>query len=327
MEDGIIVSRGMHVREQPKVSIIMPAYNTAQFIVEALQSVLAQTYADFEAVVVNDGSPDTEELEKALAPYRDRIVYVVQKNKRAAGARNTGIRLARGEYLAFLDSDDSLTPDALAAQMRKFDEDPQLDMVYADSRLVGEAPGSGKTCMEQCPSYGPVTFASLVDERTQVCIVGAVARKAIVEKMGLFDESLRSWDDYDMWLRIAHAGGRISYHQTVIGNSRVGRPGSLGASELALGESVMKILSGLERKLALSDAEQALVRRRIAFHQAHYDRVMARMYLHQGDYGNAAASLAKANSFFKTPRMGLALLLMKASPKLVRMISLARNPH
>ena len=180
--------------------------------------------------------------------------------------------------------------------------------------------------MEVCPSHGTVTFENLVTEQTQVLIVCAVVRKEIIEKAGFFDESLRSWDDYDMWLRIAHAGARISYHQTVIGNCRVGRPGSLGASELASTEAAIKILSTLESKLPLSVEQKSLVLRRIAFHQAHHDRVMAKVYLHQGDYKNAAASLAKANSFFKSPKMTLALLLLRNSPKLVRMISGARHP-
>src|SRR6267154_5648376 len=108
----------------PTVSIIIPSYKTADLISACLDSVFAQRYRDFEAIVVNDGSPDTPELEKALQPYIDRIVYAKQENKRAAAARNHAIRLARGECLAFLDSDDTWTPDHLASQMRLFADDP-----------------------------------------------------------------------------------------------------------------------------------------------------------------------------------------------------------
>jgi glycosyltransferase involved in cell wall biosynthesis len=327
MEDTTIISRGARVRERPKVSVIMPAYNTAQFIVEALESVFTQTYADFEAIVVNDGSPDTVQMEEAIAPYRDRIVYIRQKNTRAAGARNTGIRHARGEFLAFLDSDDSLTPGALAVQMGKFAEDPSLDMIYGNALQFESVVGSGKRYMEVCPSIGAVTFSSMVKEDTQVCIVGAVVRKEVIEKAGLFDESLKRCDDYDMWVRIAHAGGRIAYHQTVVGNSRVGRPGSLGASELGMLEAAMEILSTLDKKVALSDEQKALVIRRVAFHKAHHDRVMTRVYLDRGDYQNATASLSRANSYFKSAKLGLVLLFMRRSPKLVRMISSVGNPR
>src|SRR5256885_9398759 len=81
----------------PKVSVIMPSYNTATFISESLESVFAQDYKDFEVIVINDGSPDTPELERVLEPYRDRIVYLKQENRRACGARNNGINQARGE--------------------------------------------------------------------------------------------------------------------------------------------------------------------------------------------------------------------------------------
>src|SRR5277367_3487063 len=101
----------------PRVSVIIPTYKTADLIAGCLDSVFAQTYSNFEAMVVNDGSPDTPDLEVALQPYMGRIVYIKQENKRAAGARNNAIRQARGEFVAFLDSDDSWMPDHLSSQM------------------------------------------------------------------------------------------------------------------------------------------------------------------------------------------------------------------
>src|ERR1700737_3017188 len=106
------------VREHmPKVSVIMPSYNTPTLIAECPGSVFAQDYKDLEVIVINDGSPDTAELERVLEPYRDRIVYLKQENRRACGARNNGINHARGEYVAFLDSDDSWMPTYLRTQM------------------------------------------------------------------------------------------------------------------------------------------------------------------------------------------------------------------
>src|SRR5882757_10706658 len=122
----------------PKVSVIIPSYKTATLIARCLDTVMAQTFQDFEAIVVNDGSPDTPELEKVLQPYMERIVYIVQPNKRAAGARNTAIQRARGEFLAFLDSDDTWLPDHLASQMQLVDVDPSLDLVYSNALMVGD---------------------------------------------------------------------------------------------------------------------------------------------------------------------------------------------
>src|SRR5580704_11335265 len=101
----------------PAVSVIVPAYNTAEFIAETLDSVFQQTFTNSEVIVVNDGSPDTEKLEAVLEPFRHRIVYLKQENRGLSGARNTAIRKARGEFLAFLDSDDMWLPKYLETQV------------------------------------------------------------------------------------------------------------------------------------------------------------------------------------------------------------------
>src|SRR3954463_33348 len=110
------------LKRTPRVSVIMPSYNTAPLIGRCLDSVFEQTFQDFEVVLVNDGSPDTPQLERVLSPHLekhgDKIVYIKQENKRCAGARNTAIRNARGEFVAFLDSDDVWLPDHLAEQMQ-----------------------------------------------------------------------------------------------------------------------------------------------------------------------------------------------------------------
>src|ERR1700675_1256078 len=108
--------------KSPRVSVIIPCYNTARFVAQALESVFAQIYSDYEVVVVNDGSPDTVELERVLAPWADRIVYVKTDNNGLAGARNNGIRVARGEFIALLDSDDAYDLNYLDAQIRALDE-------------------------------------------------------------------------------------------------------------------------------------------------------------------------------------------------------------
>jgi glycosyltransferase involved in cell wall biosynthesis len=114
------------------VSVVIPVYNCVEYTTAALDSVFAQTFTNFEVVLVNDGSPDTEMLEHLIAPYQDRIVYLKQENRGLSAARNTGIRAARGKYLAFLDSDDCWPPEYLAAQMKLFEETPSPDLVYSD---------------------------------------------------------------------------------------------------------------------------------------------------------------------------------------------------
>ena len=97
----------------PRVSIIIPAYNVASYIGETLASVFAQTFTNYEVIVINDGSPDTEELERALEPYFNRISYLKQENLGAGAARNVGLRAAKGEFIAFLDADDLYHPERI----------------------------------------------------------------------------------------------------------------------------------------------------------------------------------------------------------------------
>ncbi len=215
--------QGNHSNPTPKVSVIIPSYKTADLIAACLDSVFAQTCPDFEAIVVNDGSPDTPDLEKVLEPYMDRIVYIKQENKRAAGARNNAIRQARGEFVAFLDSDDTWMPDHLSSQMQLFAEDPSLDLVYSNSLLVGN-PAQEREFMQLCPSAGQATFDALIEERCQIPISTVVARKRTLVDAGLFDETLLRCDDYDMWVRSAFSGAKIGYSRKVQARMFIGRP-------------------------------------------------------------------------------------------------------
>ena len=214
------------VGRKPILSIIIPAFNTADTISGCLDSVFSQSYGDFEAIVINDGSPDTPHLEEVLQPYLSRIIYVKQENKRAAGARNTAIRRARGEFLAFLDSDDTWLPDHLATQMALFEQDPTIDLVYANALIVGAK--YQQEFMKRCPSEGPVTFPALVVERCQIPISTVVVRKSVIVKAGFFDESLQRCDDYDMWLRTIFQGAKVTYTRRVQAHLNSERPGSLG---------------------------------------------------------------------------------------------------
>src|SRR5215471_7095493 len=102
------------MQKGPSVSVVMPAYLAADYIGVALESVFNQTFQDYEVIVVNDGSPDCDNLEKVLAPYQDRITYIKQSNGGCSSARNRGLSVARGHWVAFLDTDDYWEPEYLA---------------------------------------------------------------------------------------------------------------------------------------------------------------------------------------------------------------------
>src|SRR5688500_11974910 len=121
----------------PAVSVVVPAFRVTAYIGETLDSVFAQTWQDFEVIVVNDGCPDTVNLRTALAPYRDRIHYIEQAQGGPSKARNTAIAVARGEVLAFLDGDDLWAPSFLASQMAILAREPDVVLVWADSQPFG----------------------------------------------------------------------------------------------------------------------------------------------------------------------------------------------
>lgn len=312
----------------PKVSIIIPAYNTAQLIPDCLNSVLAQSYTDYEAIVVNDGSPDTPELERALGPYRDRIVYIEQENKRAAGARNTAIQRARGEFLAFLDSDDSWLPDHLAAQMALFDQSPALDLVYSDALIIGDPKHQWKF-MDRCPSHGDATFSALAVERCQIPISTVVARKSALVKAGLFDENLPRCDDYDMWLRAAFHGARVGYSTTVQARLAGGRPGSLGQSRSKMSEAYWKILEKTLSTLPLSASDRQLIKNRSVEIRAAHILEEAKNQIVIRQFPKARNLLCEANVYFRRPLVTLAILGLGVAPsataKLIWLWTRVRN--
>jgi glycosyltransferase involved in cell wall biosynthesis len=302
-----------HSNRDPKVSVIIPSYNTADLIAACLDSVFAQTYSDFEAIVVNDGSPDTPELEKVLKPYLGRIVYLKQENKRAAGARNHAIREARGEFVAFLDSDDVWLPQHLASQMQLVAEDPSLDLVYANGLLVGGP--SDREFMEQCPSNGAATFDALIVERCQISVSTVVARKQILVGAGLFDEKLPRCDDYDMWVRAAFHGAKIGYNRTVQARLSVCRPGSLSQSRAKNLEAYWRILDKLKRTLPLAEGDRAVVSQRAAEIKALYLLEEGKSQLLERQFEKARELMAEANQYFHSSKLSLALLGLGIAPR------------
>jgi len=186
--------------KSPSVSIIIPAYNRAHTIERAIQSVLNQTFQDFEIIVVDDGS--TDETQAIVEGFRDpRIRYLChERNRGAAAARNTGIKAAHGEYLAFLDSDDEWLPEKLSEQITVLQSAP--DEVHAScTGYYLHLARSGLT-LEKIPSH---THSWL----RQLLLVGCdlspgstlVVRTVSLESVGLFDETLLRFEDWDWLIR------------------------------------------------------------------------------------------------------------------------------
>ncbi len=178
----------------PKVSVIIPAYNAAKFICQTLDCVLSQTYRDFEVVVVDDGS--TDDTVDVLKTYGDRIRWTVQKHQGQAYAINCGIGMARGEYLAYFDSDDMMSPTKLEVQADFLDAHPEVDVVYTDMYVTSP---QGETTLKK---YAPLDPFCLLQDS---CIsrITIMHRRACLEKVGPFDGTITGSDDWDMWVRMS----------------------------------------------------------------------------------------------------------------------------
>ena len=298
----------------PEVSVIVPAYNSAEYIGEALDSVLKQTIQDFEVIVVNDGSPDTARLEEVLEPYRDRIIYLKQKNTGLGGARNTAIRAAQGTYIALLDADDIWEPDYLAVQLDYLHKHPDIDVVSCNSRFFGDETYAGRTFMDVFPSDGPVTFESLVTRKCNV-FVSVTAKREAIEQSGLFDETLMPCEDYDLWLRLTADGRRIAYHRKVLVQYRRHKD-SLSADPVWMAESNSKVIEKWQRDIPPVVKEWWLLEERREKNNAEAEYWRGRQAFARGDVATAIQCLKKANEVMRSPKLQGTILCLRTMPKL-----------
>lgn len=185
-------------RENPLVSVIIPAYNRGWILKEAIDSVLAQDFKDFELIVVDDGSKDN--TQDILNSYREDLIVLQQENKGVSAARNRGIASASGQYIAFLDSDDLWMPQKLSIQIDFFNANPEALICQTQERWI-------RNSMFVNPKMRHRKLSGNIFEQSlYLCLVSPSAvmiKRSLFEKTGMFDESLPACEDYDMWLRVS----------------------------------------------------------------------------------------------------------------------------
>ena len=190
----------------PRVSVIIPTYNRAGFVREALASACAQSYRDCEIVVVDDGSGEScrnatrQTVEAFAAEANFPVLYCFQRNQGVSSARNSGVRISQGELIAFLDSDDIWQPEKLQEQASFFDSHPEVQICQTDEIWLRSDARVNPKKKHRKPK-GNIFFASL-----GLCLVSPSAtmmRRTLFEHLGGFDETLPACEDYDLWLRIS----------------------------------------------------------------------------------------------------------------------------
>ena len=187
----------------PKVSIIIPTYNREEFITETINSVLNQTYKDFEIIVVDDGS--TDNTKQKLEPFKSRIKLIEQKNSERAVARNNGVKNSSGEYIAFLDSDDLWIKNKLENQTNFLDEKKDFILTYGQSFRINEHGKPIKTAKRQIHGYSGNVFEELLFRNFIVSATPLIRREHFERTTG-FQTKYVPYEDWEFWIRLSLLG-------------------------------------------------------------------------------------------------------------------------
>ncbi|OGP53024.1 MAG: hypothetical protein A2Y65_08950 [Deltaproteobacteria bacterium RBG_13_52_11] len=222
----------------PRVSAIIPTYNRKAFVLEAVDSVLSQTYGDYELIVVDDGSSDG--TGEALKQYGKQLRYSYQANQGVSTARNRGLEFAQGEFVAFLDSDDLWLPKKLQIQVAFMDEHPEAQICYTDEIWIRR--GVYVNPKKKHAKYSGWIYPHCLP----LCIISpssALMHRGLFEQVGAFDPQLPVCEDYDLWLRVASRFPVFFIPQRLI-VKRGGHPDQL--SQLGWGNDRYRVIALLK---------------------------------------------------------------------------------
>ncbi len=249
-----------------RVSVIIPAYNAEEYLAETLDSVVAQSFRDIEVVLVDDGSTDgTIALAEGYA-NRLNLTILRQRSGGPAAARNTGIRQSRGAYCAFIDSDDLMLPQRIAEQCAALDADPEVGLAHTDLMTFDHSGVIHVTRRAfSAPVGGHILPTLLLDNSITTSTV--MARRSCLLEAGLFDDSLRISEDFDLWLRMAERW-KVAYVDKPLVKYRR-RPGSASEDKVKTGLAALKVVEKFwESHGEFAASHSALRRRSLARHLA-----------------------------------------------------------
>jgi glycosyltransferase involved in cell wall biosynthesis len=228
----------------PSVSVVIPTYNSASLVTDAVDSVLAQTCPPAEIWVIDDGSVD--DTRQRLSRYRDRISYVYQENGGVSSARNRGLLNARGDLVAFLDADDVWHPRKLECQLRVMAEHPTLGLLGTRC-FDWPAPGFEELRQHEGDLVHDISWERLVVAN---CLTTSsiIVRRSVLERVGEFDTDLQGPEDHDLWLRITEVSRSANLGLALTGYRNVAMSLSKQAARMEVG--MRRILKKLDRRNA-----------------------------------------------------------------------------
>lgn len=270
----------------PRVSVVIPTYNYARYIPEAIDSVLAQSFEELEVIVVDDGS--TDKTAEILRAFSGQIRTICQEHRGLSAARNTGIRAARGLYVAFLDSDDLWLPEKVSLQVARLDAEPDVGLVYCETLLFDDSAPAKLTPHSDWASHPSGRILPWLVRQNVVPSPTPLVRRELFERVGLFDETLSACEDWDMWIRIGRVC-EIAYVNQVLAKYRRHQENMSRDSERLMANG----LRVLEKAFSAPDPSRQLRGlRRPVFSRWYADFGLNQFY--EGQYSQARRNLIRA---------------------------------
>lgn len=312
----------------PRVAVIVPAHGVAHLVGEALASLQAQTMADWECVVIDDGAPD--DVAGAVAPFLvdSRIRFIATENHGVSTARNTAIAATGAPLVALLDGDDLLRPDYLATTVPLLENDPAIRLVTVNARIFG-AVSRERLCFTAKQGSSDGIRGSLADvlDRSFGVYIGSTFRRADFDRIGGFDAKMAQSEDFDLWVRLMQLGGHAWFADAVLGEYRV-RANSASANSAKLLMGNIRTYEKARAALADDATEQPLLERLIAESRDALDFEHAIDRVVDGDTEGGLADLRRLSSRVGGLKWKLSFALWRLLPGTARpMLAWRRRAH
>ena len=292
--------------------MIMPAYNAATYLCRAIESVLGQTFSDLELIVVDDGSHDaTADVARGFAAKDPRVRVLQQENAGPGPARNLAFGAARAPLFAFLDSDDEWHPDFLAEQIAVLARRPDIDVVIGNAWNRG-GHRDGQPARPVRGADQTITLAEILADET-VLFIMAVFRRGAVERVGGFDPSLLTNEEYDMWIRAALDGVRFTRNPRPLGWYSC-RDGSLSADDERILSGILRVFAKTRPSLAPDSVERTLLDSSASRIRGDLNAARAKARFWAGDDRAGATAIAELYRARGGPTLAAASALAAIAP-------------
>lgn len=298
-----------------EVSVVMPIYNVAPYLAPAIESVLAQTFGDWELLLTDDGSTDDSRTIAAEFVAKDSRIRLLttDKNSGISTARNVALRASAGAFIALLDGDDVWTPEYLEKQLRILAERPDVDLVTGNAWLLGGS-HDGQPARPWPDSRPHPTLLHILGDETAVFIM-TIMRRRVWDTIGAFDEALRTNEDYEYWVRAALAGFRFHRNDEPLGYYRR-RGDSLSADDVRMMTGVLRVYEKIRPMLAAHPAEMRVLDAQIARFRRERLAAQAKAAIHSGKVDAAADHLSALYALEGGVRVKVASVLARWAPGL-----------